>query len=88
MRSFVSKAFLKIKLNLNSLLIKFVLYFGVLLHGKMTNDDGSVSIPIIKTTEFEVNSIIQGYPVYHSIWQPKTGEQLKVVTEPNNIADK
>ena len=57
-----------IKLNLNSLLIKFALYFGVLLHGKMANDDGSVSIPIIKTTEFEMNSIIQGYPVYHSIW--------------------
>ena len=45
-------------------------------------------IPTINMIEFEVNSFIQGHHVYHSILQPKIGEELKVVMEPNNIADK
>ena len=51
--------------------MKFLLYFGVLLHGKMANDNCFVSfsgvkvaeteeIPIINIFEFEVNSFIQG----------------------------
>ena len=74
--------------------MKIALYFGVLLHGKMANENGLVSfagseeIPIINIIKFEKNSFIQGHHVYHSIWQPKIGEELKVVAEPNNIADK
>ena len=59
----------------------------------MANDNGFVSIagvkvavteeiPIINKTEFEVNYFIQGHHVYHAIWQPKIGEELKVVMEP------
>ena len=62
--------------------MRFDLYFGGLLHGKMANENGFVSIagvkvavieemPFINTTDFEVKSFIQGHRVYHSIWQPK-----------------
>ena len=58
--------------------MRFALYFGGLLHGKIANENGFVSIagvkvavieemPIINTTEFEVNPFIQGHRVYHSI---------------------
>ena len=54
----------------------------------MANDNGFVSfagaeeIPIINIIKFEVNSFVQGHHVYHSIWQLKIGEELKVVMEP------
>ena len=57
--------------------MKFALYFGVLLQGKMANDNGLVSIagaeeiPIINVSKFKVNSFIQCNHVTILFYSPR-----------------
>ena len=45
------------------------------------------SLPKLRMETFEVDSCIQGYHVFGSIWNPTTGEELNCVQERTNTED-
>ena len=52
---------------------------------KLTQNE---EIPIVVTTNFDVDSFVKGYHEYKSIWTPKIGEILLTEREPGNLMDK
>ena len=45
-------------------------------------------LPIVLITTLDLETFTKGYHVYEDIWTPKQGEQLDVLTEPDNRMDK
>ena len=45
-------------------------------------------IPIVVTTNFDVDSFVKGYHEYKSIWTPKIAEILSTERVPGNLGDK
>ena len=45
-------------------------------------------IPIVVTTNFEIDSFVKGYHKYKNIWTPKIVETLSTEREPGNLVDK
>ena len=45
-------------------------------------------MPIVVTTDFDVDSFVKGYHEYKSIWTRKIGEMLLTEREPGNLVDK
>ena len=52
---------------------------------KLTQNE---EIPIVVTTNFDVDSFVKGYHEYKSIWTPKIGEILSTERESTNLVDK
>ena len=52
---------------------------------KLTQNE---EIPIVVTTNFDVDSFVKAYHECKSIWTPKTGEILSIEREPGNLVDK
>ena len=52
---------------------------------KLTQNE---EIPIVVTTNFDVDSFVKGYHEYKSIWTPKIGEILSTERESGNLEDK
>ena len=52
---------------------------------KLTQNE---EIPIVVTTNFDVDSFVKGYHEYKSIWTPKIGEILSTERESGNLVDK
>ena len=52
---------------------------------KLTQNE---EIPIVVTTNFDVDSFVKGHQEYKSIWTPKIGEILTTQREPRNLVDK
>ena len=44
-------------------------------------------IPIVVSTNVDVDSFVKGYPEYKSIWTLKIGEILSTAREPGNSVD-
>ena len=45
-------------------------------------------LPIIKLSEYKLDSYVKGYHVYKDIWKPNIGDVLKTEREPRNPVDK
>ena len=52
---------------------------------KLTQNE---EIPIVVTTNFDVDSFVRRYHEYKSIWTPKSGEILSTEREQGNLVDK
>ena len=52
---------------------------------KLTQNE---EIPIVVTTDVDVDSFVKGHHEYKSIWTPKIGEILSTEREPGNLVDK
>ena len=52
---------------------------------KLTQNE---EIPIVVTTNFDVDLFVKGYHEYKSICTPEIGEVLSVEREPGNLVDK
>ena len=52
---------------------------------KLTQNE---EIPIVVTTNFDVDLFVKGYHEYKSIWTPKIGEIVSTEREPGNVMDK
>ena len=52
---------------------------------KLTQNE---EIPIVVTTNFDVDSFVKGYHEYKNIWTSKIGEILSTESEPGNLVDK
>ena len=52
---------------------------------KLTQNE---KIPIVVTTNFDVDSFVKGYQEYKSIWTQNIGEVLSTEREPGNLVDK
>ena len=52
---------------------------------KLTQNE---KIPIVVTTNFDVDSFVKGYQEYKSIWMQNVGEVLSTEREPGNLVDK
>ena len=52
---------------------------------KLTQNE---EIPIVVTTNFDVDSFVKGYDEYKSIWTPTIGQILSTEREPGNLVDK
>ena len=52
---------------------------------KLTENE---EIPILVTTNFDVDLFVKGYHEYKSIWTPKIGEIVSTEREPGNVMDK
>ena len=52
---------------------------------KLTQNE---EIPIVVTTNFDVDSFVKGYHEYKSIWTPKISELLSTEREPGKLVDK
>ena len=52
---------------------------------KLTQNE---EIPIVVTTDVDVDSFVKGHHEYKSIWTPKIDEILSTEREPRNLGDK
>ena len=52
---------------------------------KLTQNE---EMPIVVTTNFDVDPFVKEYHEYKSIWTPKIGEILSTEREPGNLVDK
>ena len=52
---------------------------------KLTQNE---EIPIVVTTDVDVDSFVKGHHEYKSIWTPKIGEILSTEREPGKLVDK
>ena len=65
------------------ILVDYSVYYGV----SYPRTRNILSLPKLRMETLKVDSCIQGYHVFKSIWNPTTGEELNCVRERTNTED-